>query len=61
MFVAEKFTGLKGVYIPLSETLSSFDMLISGELDDCPEEAFYNVGTAKEVIEKTERLKESGR
>ncbi|MBR5942052.1 MAG: F0F1 ATP synthase subunit beta [Clostridia bacterium] len=61
MFVAEKFTGMKGVYIPLSETLSSFDMLISGELDDCPEEAFYNVGTAKEVIEKTERLKESGR
>ena len=61
MFVAEKFTGVKGVYIPLEVTLKSFDMLISGELDDCPEEAFYNVGTAEDVLAKAKRLEESGK
>lgn len=59
MFVAEKFTGLAGVYVPLRDTLRSFDMLISGELDEYPEEAFYNVGTAEDVIEKAARLGEN--
>ena len=61
MFVAEKFTGRPGVYVPLEETLRSFDMLLSGELDACPEEAFFNVGTAEDVLAKANRLKESGR
>lgn len=59
MFVAEKFTGLAGVYVPLKDTLRSFDMLISGQLDEYPEEAFYNVGTAEDVIAKAARLGEN--
>ena len=44
-FVAEKFTGLPGVYVPLEETLRGFEAILSGEMDGYPEMAFYNVGT----------------
>lgn len=57
MFVAEKFTGVKGVYVPLSKTLKGFEMIINGEADDCPESAFYNVGTIEDVYEKAEIIK----
>lgn len=45
MFVAEKFTGIPGVFVPLSETLRSFEAIIGGEADNIPETAFYNAAT----------------
>ena len=56
MFVAEKFTGMKGVYVPLSETIRGFKGILNGEYDDLPEEAFYNVGTINDAIEKAKNL-----
>ena len=55
--VAEKFTGIKGVYVPMSETVKGFKAIIDGEMDDYPEAAFYNVGTIEDVIKKAETLK----
>ncbi len=52
MFVAEKFTGIKGRYVPLSETIKGFRAILDGEMDQYPEAAFYNVGTIDEVREK---------
>lgn len=57
MFVAEKFTGTPGAYVPLKETLRGFKAIISGEVDDLPEAAFFNVGTLDDVYEKAEKLK----
>lgn len=56
MFVAEKFTGMDGVYVPVSETVRGFKAIISGEYDDLPEAAFYNVGTLEDAIRKAETL-----
>ncbi len=56
--VAEKFTGIKGVYVPLKETLRGFKAILDGSMDGYPEVAFYNVGTIDEVIEKAKKLKE---
>ena len=50
MLVAEKFSGVMGVYVPLSETVKSFGAIINGDMDQYPEEAFYNVGTVDDVI-----------
>ena len=50
--VAENFTGVKGKYVPLKETIRGFKMIISGEMDAYPESAFFNVGTIDDVIEK---------
>ena len=54
--VAEKFTGIKGVYVPMSETVKGFKAIIDGEMDDYPEAAFYNVGTLEDVKRKAEQL-----
>ncbi|MBU3806162.1 MAG: F0F1 ATP synthase subunit beta [Candidatus Fournierella pullistercoris] len=51
-FVAETFTGLEGRYVPLSETINSFEAILGGELDRYPESAFSMVGTVDEVREK---------
>ena len=51
-FVAENFTGVKGKYVPLKETIRGFKMIVDGEMDEYPENAFFNVGTIDEVIEK---------
>ena len=56
--VAEVFTGQPGVYVPLKETLRGFKMILSGELDDLPEQAFLYVGGIDEAIEKGQKLKE---
>ena len=56
-FVAEKFTGLKGVYVPVKETVRGFKAIIEGEMDEYPEAAFYNVGTLDDAIAKAETLK----
>ncbi len=52
--VAEKFTGVEGVYVPLSETIRSFKAIIDGEADEYPESAFFNVGTIDDVRRKAE-------
>ena len=52
MFVAEKFTGSPGVYVPLKETVRGFKKIVEGEMDDYPEDAFFGVGTIDEVIKK---------
>jgi len=57
--VGEVFTGLKGVTVPVQETVESFEALVDGELDDVPEQAFLNVGGAESVLEKARSL-ESG-
>ncbi len=49
MFVAEVFTGLPGIFTPVDETVDSFEMLVNGDLDHLPEQAFYNVGGADDV------------
>ena len=54
--VAQQFTGLPGVMVPLSETIRGFKMILSGEMDEYPEQAFLNVGTIDEEIEKGKRL-----
>lgn len=56
MFVAEKFTGVKGVYVPLTETLRSFEAILEGDMDKYPEMAFYNVGTIDDVVKKAEQM-----
>lgn len=56
MHVAEKFSSIPGVYVPLKETVKSFGAIVSGEMDQYPEEAFYNVGTVDDVIKKAREL-----
>jgi len=56
-FVAEIFTGSPGKYVSLEETIKGFTMVLGGELDDLPEQAFYLVGNIDEAIEKAETLK----
>ena len=58
-YVAEVFTGLKGEYVPVAETVESFEALIDGELDDLPEQAFLNVGNIDQVQAKAKALRES--
>jgi len=54
--VAEVFTGSPGKYVPLKETIRGFQMIVAGELDHLPEQAFYMVGTIDEAIEKAKKL-----
>ena len=56
-FVAEVFTGSPGKYVSLEETIKGFKMVLNGELDDLPEQAFYLVGNIDEAIAKAETLK----
>ena len=52
MHVAEKFSGVPGVYVPVAETVRGFAAIIGGDMDKYPEAAFYNVGTIDDVIKK---------
>ena len=54
--VAEKFTGIPGIYVPLTETIKGFQAIVSGEMDKYPEAAFYNVGTIDDVVSKAAKL-----
>ena len=56
-FVAEIFTGSPGEYVSLEDTIKGFTMVLTGELDDLPEQAFYLVGNIDQVIAKAETLK----
>lgn len=55
--VAEQFSGLKGIYVPVKETVRSFAEILEGKYDDLPEQAFMSVGTIEDVIKKAETLK----
>jgi F-type H+-transporting ATPase subunit beta len=57
-FVGEKFTGVPGVYVPIEETVQSFEALVNGELDEIPEQAFFNVGGVDSVLAKAKELQE---
>ncbi len=54
--VAENYTGLKGVYVPVKDTVRSFAAIVDGEVDDLPEQAFFNVGTIDEAREKAKAM-----
>lgn len=56
--VAEKFTGIAGIYVPMEDTIKSFKAIIDGEADDYPEAAFFNVGTIDDVRKKAKQLSE---
>jgi F-type H+-transporting ATPase subunit beta len=55
--VAEQFTGMKGRYVKVEDTVRSFNEILEGKHDDVPEQAFYMVGTIEEVLEKAGKLK----
>lgn len=57
--VAEQFTGFKGKYVPLKETINSFEELLQGKYDDLPEQAFMFAGTIDEVVAKAKAMKEN--
>lgn len=56
--VAENFTGIPGVFVPLEETIKGFKAIIDGEMDEYPEAAFFNVGTIEDVINKAKTLQQ---
>jgi len=56
-FVAEQFTGLKGKFVPIKDTVRGFKEIVEGKHDDLPEQAFYLVGGIEEVLEKAEQMK----
>ena len=56
--VAEQFTGVPGVMVSIEDTIRGFNMIMDGETDDIPEQAFLNVGTIEDVIEKGKKLAE---
>jgi F-type H+-transporting ATPase subunit beta len=55
-FVAEVFTGIPGIYVPVAETVESFEALVNGDLDEIPEQAFLNAGGVDSVQEKARNL-----
>jgi F-type H+-transporting ATPase subunit beta len=59
-FVAEAFTGMKGKYVKLKDTIKGFQMILGGQLDALPEQAFYMAGTIEDVLSKAEQLKKQG-
>jgi len=56
-FVAEQFTGLKGKFVTIKDTVRGFKEIVEGKHDDLPEQAFYLVGGIEEVLEKAEKMK----
>ncbi len=58
--VAQKFTGIPGIYVPLKDTIRGFQAIVQGEVDALPEAAFYNVGTIEDAMEKAEQLEKEG-
>ncbi len=57
-YVAQVFTGLEGEYVPVAETVESFEAIINGDLDEVPEQAFLNVGGVEQVLAKAKKLQE---
>ncbi len=54
--MAEQFSGIPGVFVPLKESIRGFKAIINGEVDDVPEMAFFNVGTLDDVLEKAKQM-----
>ncbi len=54
--MAEQFTGSKGKYVKIEESIKGFKAIVSGECDDVPENAFYMVGNLEEALEKAKTL-----
>ena len=54
--VAEQFTGIKGVMVPIEETIHGFQTILNGDVDYLPEQAFLNVGSIEEAIAKGEKM-----
>ena len=54
--VAEVFTGSPGKYVPLKDTIKGFKMIVNGECDHMPEQAFYMVGTIEEAMDKAKNV-----
>jgi F-type H+-transporting ATPase subunit beta len=54
--VAEQFTGIKGKYVKLEETISSVERLVAGEFDNLPEQAFFMSGGIDDVVENAKKL-----
>ena len=59
--VAEQFTGIPGVMVPIEDTIKGFNMILDGEVDDLPEQAFLNVGTIEDAIAKGKKLLEAAK
>ena len=59
--VAEQFTGVPGVMVPIEETIRGFRMILDGEVDQLPEQAFLNVGTIDDVLVKAKQLSEQSK
>jgi F-type H+-transporting ATPase subunit beta len=57
--VAEAFTGTKGKYVKLADTIESFERVVNGEFDDLPEQAFFMVGGIEEVVERAHQLEQA--
>jgi len=58
-FVAEVFTGVEGIFVPIQETIESFEAIVGGDLDSVPEQAFLNVGGVESVLAKARTLEGS--
>ena len=56
-FVAEQFTGVPGIMVSIEDTIKGFRMILNGEVDDLPEQAFLNVGTIEDAIAKADKIK----
>ena len=54
--VAEQFTGIKGKYVKLEDTISSFERVVAGEFDNLPEQAFFMAGAIEDVVENAKKL-----
>ena len=54
--VAEQFTGIPGIMVPIEDTIKGFNAILNGEVDDLPEQAFLNVGTIEDTKAKAEKL-----
>ena len=59
--VAEQFTGVPGVMVSIEDTIKGFKMILDGEVDYLPEQAFLNVGTIEDAIEKGKKLMEAAK
>jgi F-type H+-transporting ATPase subunit beta len=59
--VAEQFTGVKGVMVSIEDTIRGFNMILDGEVDYLPEQAFLNVGTIEDAIEKGKKLMDAAK
>ena len=56
--VAENFTGVKGEFVPVEETIKGFKAILNGEMDEYPEAAFFNVGTIEDVKAKAAKMQQ---